>query len=46
MRCLLGFILFWISVGIFISLFIESVFCKVVLLIILMIVGFNLFFGN
>lgn len=45
MRCLFGFILFWIALGIFISLFIESVFCKIILLIVLMILGFNMFYG-
>jgi len=43
MRCLIGFIFFWIAIGMFISLFIESVFCSVVLILVFLIVGFNLF---
>lgn len=43
MRCLIGFIFFWIAIGMFISLFIESVFFLVVLILIMLILGFNLF---
>ncbi len=43
MRCLIGFIFFWIAIGMFVSLFIESVFCIVVLILFFLIVGFNLF---
>lgn len=43
MRCLIGFVLFWIAIGMFISLFIEAVFLKVLLILIFLIFGFNLF---
>lgn len=40
---MLGFILFWIAVGLFISLFIESVLLNIVIIILLMVIGFNMF---
>ncbi len=43
MRCLIGFVLFWIAIGMFISLFIESVFLSVILILMFLIFGFNLF---
>lgn len=43
MKCLIGFVLFWIAAGMFISLFIESQFVIISLIITFMILGFNLF---
>ncbi|MDD6571497.1 MAG: hypothetical protein PUF12_03805 [Thermoflexaceae bacterium] len=43
MKCLIGFILFWVAIGMFISLFIDSVFCVVVLILVMLVAGFNLF---
>lgn len=43
MRCLIGFVLFWVAIGMFISLFIDNVFCLVVLVLVLLVAGFNLF---
>lgn len=43
MRCLIGFILFWVAIGMFISLFIENIFLLILLILILLVLGFNLF---
>lgn len=40
---MIGFIMFWIAIGIIISMFIESVFLKVCIILILIICGFNMF---
>lgn len=40
---LIGFILFWISFGMVLMLMINSTFVGILLIIIFMIVGFNLF---
>ncbi len=41
---LLGFIMFWISFGMLLMLLISSTFVGVLLIIIFMIVGFNLYY--
>ena len=41
---LLGFILFWISFGMVLMLLISSTFVGVLLIIIFMIAGFNLYY--
>ena len=43
MRCLIGFIFFWIAIGMFISLFIENAFLMVLFILFFLIVGFNMF---
>lgn len=43
MRKLCGFVLFWIAVGMFIGLYLSAGFWIIVLLIVLMLVGYNLF---
>ncbi len=43
MKHVIGYTLFWIAVGMIISLLIESVFLTVLLIIGLMLLGFNLF---
>lgn len=41
---MLGFILFWISFGMLLMLLISNTFVGVLLIIIFMIVGFNLYY--
>lgn len=43
---LCGFILFWLAVGIAIGLYIQSSFWIIVLIIIMLISGYNLFCGG
>ncbi len=43
MRKIIGFALFWMAVGMIVSLFMESSFVSVCLIIMCMILGFNLF---
>ncbi len=43
MRKLCGFVLFWMGVGMFVGLHLESGFWIICLIIIMMIIGFNLF---
>lgn len=40
---LIGYTLFWIAVGILIGMFIESVAVSIILLLCLVMVGYNLF---
>ncbi len=40
----IGFILFWISLGMLLMLLISSTFVGIIVIIIFMIVGFNLYF--
>ncbi|MCR5737582.1 MAG: hypothetical protein K6G64_08025 [Eubacterium sp.] len=43
MRKIIGFALFWIAVGMILSLFIDSTIMTVFMIIMCMILGFNLF---
>ncbi len=43
MKRVIGFILFWIAIGMSIMLFIDSVACAVFVIIVLLILGYNLF---
>lgn len=43
MRKLIGFILFWIAVGMIIMLFLSSEFIGVLLILLCLIIGYNLF---
>jgi hypothetical protein len=40
---LVGFIMFWMAMGLLLSCFIESMFWCVTLILVLVVVGFNLF---
>ena len=40
---MIGFIMFWIALGMIISMFIESVFVSVSIIFLLIICGFNMF---
>jgi len=40
----IGFILFWISLGMLLMLIIANTFVGIVLIIIFMLIGFNLYF--
>jgi len=42
----IGFILFWISLGMLLMMLISSTFVGIILITIFMIVGFNLYFGK
>ncbi len=43
MRRLVGYTLFWIAVGMVIELFIESIFFSILLILFLLLLGYNLF---
>lgn len=43
MRRLCGFVLFWMGVGMFIGLYLEPGFWIIVLIIIMLVLGYNLF---
>ena len=43
---IIGFMMFWIAVGIIIGLLIENVFIGIVIIILLMLLGYNLFCGK
>lgn len=43
MRRLIGYTLFWIAVGIAVGLFIESIFFSIVIILGLLLIGYNLF---
>jgi hypothetical protein len=43
MRRLIGYTLFWIAVGMVIELFIESIFFSILLILFLLLLGYNLF---
>ena len=43
MRRLIGYTLFWIAVGMVIELFIESIFFSILLILFLLLIGYNLF---
>ena len=40
----IGFILFWVSLGMLLMMLISSTFVGIILIILFMIVGFNLYF--
>lgn len=44
MRRLLGYTLFWIAAGMVIGLFIESILVSIILILGLLLLGYNLFF--
>ncbi len=46
MRKLCGFILFWMAVGMAVGLYLESSFWIIVLIVIMLICGYNLFCGG
>lgn len=41
----IGFMMFWIAVGMIIGLIIENIFIGIVIIILLMLLGYNLFCG-
>ncbi len=43
MRRLCGFILFWIAVGMALAMFVDSTFMLVLVIVILLLIGYNLF---
>lgn len=43
MRRMTGFILFWIAVGLFLSLFIEEIVWCITLIVLLLLIGYNMF---
>lgn len=43
MKRVMGFIFFWIAVGMMISLFIESIVINVLIILVLFLLGYNLF---
>lgn len=43
MRRLIGYTLFWIAVGMVIGLFIESIVISIILILGLLLIGYNLF---
>ena len=43
MNRLLGFLLFWVGVGMLLGIMIPSVFCVVILAALLLLIGYNLF---
>lgn len=43
MRRLLGYTLFWIAAGMIIELFIESILISIILILGLLLLGYNLF---
>lgn len=43
MRRLIGFTFFWIAVGIVIGLFVENILISIVLILFLLLLGYNLF---
>lgn len=46
MKRLIGFILFWIAIGMFIMLFLHSNLVAILVISILLLVGYNLFCCN
>ena len=43
MKRLVGYTLFWIAAGMAFALFIESIFIQIVIIMLLMLIGYNLF---
>ncbi len=43
MKRLVGYTLFWIAAGMAFSLFIESIFLQIMIVIFLLLIGYNLF---
>lgn len=43
MKRMIGFILFWISIGMILGLFIEAEWIQIILILLLLILGYNLF---
>ncbi|MDO4298399.1 MAG: hypothetical protein Q4C59_08000 [Lachnospiraceae bacterium] len=43
MKRLIGFTLFWIAAGMAIALFIESLFIHILIILVLLLLGYNLF---
>ncbi|MGL5258735.1 MAG: hypothetical protein ACRC7V_01370 [Lachnospiraceae bacterium] len=43
MRKMIGFILFWIAIGMLIMLFISNMFWGIVVIFVLLILGYNLY---
>ncbi len=43
MKKLIGFILFWIAIGMLLMLLIKNIWIGILLIILLMIIGYNLF---
>lgn len=43
MRRMMGFILFWIAVGLFLSLFIEEIVWCITLIVLFLLIGYNMF---
>ena len=40
---LLGFLLFWVGIGILLGILIPNAFCAVILALLLLLIGYNLF---
>lgn len=40
---LLGFLLFWVGIGILLGILIPNAFCAVILAVLLLLIGYNLF---
>ena len=40
---LLGFLLFWVGIGILLGILIANAFCAVILALLLLLIGYNLF---
>lgn len=43
MRRLIGYTLFWIAAGMVVGLFIESIFLSILLILFLLLLGYNMF---
>lgn len=43
MNRLLGFLLFWVGIGMLLGIIIPNAFCVVILAILLLLIGYNLF---
>lgn len=43
MKRMIGFILFWVAVGMIIALFIENLFIHILIVLVLILLGYNLF---